>query len=193
MKYQNAFELYRGQDYEKAVAAYKEILARAPETEDAVSARGVLADCLVNLRQNAKKGSPEKADYAKQATEAEDFVATQYKGKAEALVRVAGNETLRLAAKEKDFGELGRAQQLYDAYFANYSEHYNAAQMAYVLATQRRVRPPVPRHLQRQDGQHRRAGEVAAPVRERDEKGWRAHHGAAEPRPHAAEARVRRV
>ena len=136
MKYQNAFELYRGQDYEKAVAAYKEILARAPETEDAVSARGVLADCYINLRQNAKKGSPEQADYAKQAAEAEDFVATQFKGKSEALVRVAGNETLRLAAKEKDFGEIGRAQQLYDAYFANYPDHFNAAQIAYVLATQ---------------------------------------------------------
>ena len=136
MQYQNAFELYRGQEYEKAVAAYKDILARAPESEESVSARGVLADCLVNLRQNAKKGSPEKADYAKQATEAEDFVATQYKGKAEALVRVAGNETLRLAAKEHDMGERGRAQQLYDAYFANYPDHYNAAQMAYTLAIQ---------------------------------------------------------
>jgi len=136
MKYQNAFELYRGQDYEKAVAAYKEILARAPESEDAVSARGVLADCFINLRQNAKKGSPEQADYAKQAVEAEDFVSTQYKGKPEALVRVAGNETLRLAAKEKDFGEIARAQQLYDAYFANYPEHFNAAQIAYVLASQ---------------------------------------------------------
>ena len=109
MKYQNAFELYRGQEYEKAVAAYKELLDRVKdETEDSVSARGVLADCYVNLRQNAKKGSPEKADYAKLAAETEDFVATQYKGKAEALVRLAGNETLRLAAKEHDMGERGR-------------------------------------------------------------------------------------
>ena len=136
MKYQNAFELYRGQEYEKAVAAYKDILGRVKdETVDSASARGVLADCYVNLRQNAKKGSPEQADYAKLAAEAEDFVSTQYKGKDEALVRVAGNETLRLAAKEHDMGERGRAQQLYDAYFANYPEHYNAAQMAYVLAS----------------------------------------------------------
>ena len=135
-KYQDAFELYRGQEYEKAVAAYKSLLERVKdETEDSVSARGVLADCYVNLRQNAKQGSPERADYAKLAAEAEDFVATQYKGKAEALVRVAGNETLRLAAKEHDMGERGRAQQLYDAYFANYPAHYNAAQMAYSLAS----------------------------------------------------------
>ena len=33
-------------------------------------------------------------------------------------------------------GERGRAQQLYDAYFANYPEHYNAAQMSYALASQ---------------------------------------------------------
>ena len=136
-KYQDAFELYRGQEYEKAVAAYKGLLERVKdETEDSVSARGVLADCYVNLRQNAKKGSPEQADYAKSAAEAEDFVATQYKEKPEALVRLAGNETLRLAAKEHDMGERGRAQQLYDAYFANYPNHYNAAQMAYSLASQ---------------------------------------------------------
>ena len=135
-RFQNAYDLYRGQEYEKAIAAYKDILSRAPESEETVTARGVLADCYVNLRQNAKKGSPEKADYAKLAAETEDFVATQYKGKAEALVRLAGNETLRLAAKEHDMGERGRAQQLYDAYFANYPEHYNAAQMSYALASQ---------------------------------------------------------
>ena len=136
-KYQDAFELYRGQDYAKAVEAYKKILANLEaETEDSASARGVLADCYVNLRQNAKKGSPEQADFAKLATEAEDFVSTQFKGKSEELVRLAGNETLRLAAKEKDLGNLARAQQLYDAFFENYPDHYNAAQMSYTLATQ---------------------------------------------------------
>ena len=135
-KYQDAFELYRSQEYGKAVEAYKKILANLEEeTEDSASARGVLADCYVNLRQNAKKGSPEQADFAKLATETEDFVSSQYKGKAEALVRVAGNETLRLAAKEKDFGNLARAQQLYDAFFNNYPDHYNAAQMSYTLAS----------------------------------------------------------
>ena len=135
-EYQNAFELYRGQEYDKAVEAYKKILANLKEeTEDSASARGVLADCYVNLRQNAKKGSPEHADFAKLAAEAEDFVSTQYKGKAEALVRVAGNETLRLAAKEKDLGDRARAQQLYDAFFENYPDHYNAAQMSYTLAS----------------------------------------------------------
>ena len=136
MKYQNAFALYRGQEYAQAVAAYTDILARAPESEESVRARGVLADCYMNLRQNARRGSPEQADYARLAAEAEDFVATQYKGKAEALIRAAGNETLRLAAKEKDYGAHSRAQQLYDAYFANYPDHFNAAQIAYVLATQ---------------------------------------------------------
>lgn len=136
-QYQNAFELYRGEEYEKAVAAYKDILSRLKEeTEDSVSARGVLADCYVNLRQNAKKGSPEQADYAKLAAEAEDFVSTKYKGGPEAIVRVAGNETLRLAAKEHDMGERGRAQKLYDAFFESYPEHYNAAQMSYALAAQ---------------------------------------------------------
>ncbi len=136
LKCQNAFELYRGQEYEKAIAAYKNILARAPESKETVNARGVIAECYVNLRQNAKKGSSEQADFAKSAKEAEDFVATQYKGKSGALVRAAGNQTLRLAAKEHNMGERVRSQELYDAYFANYPEHYNAAQMAYVLAIQ---------------------------------------------------------
>ena len=136
MKYLNAYELYRSQDYKNAVEAYMNLFANVKdETEDYVKARGVLADCYVNLRQNAKKGSPELADYAKLAAEAEDFVATQYTGKAEALIRVAGNETLRLAAKEKDLKNNDRAEKLYDAYFANYPDHFNAGQTAYLLAT----------------------------------------------------------
>ncbi len=144
MKYFNAHELYRSQEYEKAAEEYKNLFENVKEeTEDYVRARGVLADCYLNLRENAKAGSPEKDKYAKLTEEAEDFVATQYKEEKgqpadkdkELLVRAAGNETLRLAAKEKDLKNNDRAEKLYDAYFANYPSHFNAGQTAYLLGT----------------------------------------------------------
>ena len=136
MQVGTAYELYRGQEYAKAADAYKDLVARMGETKEAVNARGVLAECYVNLRQDAKKGSKEQEEYAKQAKETEDFLATQYKGKGEDLVRAAGDCTLRLAAKENDLGDRARAHELYGAYFANYPDHYNAAQTANVLASQ---------------------------------------------------------
>ena len=134
MEYFNAHELYRSQDYKNAAAAYTNLFENVKEeTEDYVRARGVLADCYLNLREDAKAGS-EKDKYAKLAEEAEDFVATQYKDK-EVLIRAAGNETLRLAAKEKDLKNNDRAEKLYDAYFTNYPNHFNAGQTAYLLGT----------------------------------------------------------
>ena len=136
MQVATAYELYRGREYAKAAEAYRELLVRMGETKEAVNARGILAECYINLRQDAKKGSKEQEDYAKQAKEAEDFVATQYRGKDAELVRAAGDCTLRFAAKERDLGNRKRAYELYDAYFANYPNHYNAAQTANVLASQ---------------------------------------------------------
>jgi len=134
MRFQKAYDLFREGEYEKAIAAYETILANAPDSKDTVNARGVIAECYIKLRQNTKEGSPERAKYEKSVREAEDFLATQYKGKDEPLMRAAGDQTLRLAALEHDAGMRTREQELYDAYFANYPDHVNAAQTAYLLA-----------------------------------------------------------
>ncbi len=136
MRFNSAFELFHGGEYEKAVAAYEAILAHAPESKETVNARGVMAECYIKLRENAKKGSPEQAKYEKSATEAEDFMATQYKGKDDALVSVAGNQTLRLAATEHDLGRRARAEKLYELYFTNYPAHVSSAQTAHRLANE---------------------------------------------------------
>ena len=136
MRFQKAYDLFHEGEYEKAIAAYETILAAAPDSKDTVNARGVIAECYITLRRNAKDGSPERAQYEKAAKEAEDFVATQYKGKDEPLMRAAGDQTLRLAALEHDAGMRTREQELYDAYFANYPDHVNAAQTAYRLANE---------------------------------------------------------
>ena len=134
-KYQNAFELYRSGEFENAAKAYQDLLGHVKaETTDSVYARGVLADCYVELRQSAK--ADKKEEYAKNAVEAENYVATQYKDQPDALVYEAGNATLRLAAKEKDLRNRDRAQFLYDAYFTNYPKHGDAPQQAYSLASQ---------------------------------------------------------
>lgn len=134
MRFQKAYDLFREGEYEKSIAAYETILANAPDSKDTVNARGVIAECYIKLRQNTKEGSPERAKYEKSVREAEDFLATQYKGKDEPLMRAAGDQTLRLAALEHDAGMRTREQELYDAYFANYPDHVNVAQTAYLLA-----------------------------------------------------------
>ncbi len=136
MRFNSAFELFHGGEYEKAIAAYEAILAHAPESKEVVNARGVIAECYVNLRQNAKDGSPERANYEKAATEAEDFVASQYAGKADDIIAAAGNQTLRLAALEHDLKMYAREQALYKAYFTNYPTHVSVAQTAYRLANE---------------------------------------------------------
>ena len=134
-EYQNAFEQYRSGEFENAAKAYQDLLGHVKaETTDSVYARGVLAECYVELRQNAK--ADKKEEYAKKAVEAENYVATQYKDQTDALVYEAGNATLRLAAKEKDLRNRDRAQFLYDAYFTNYPKHGDAPQQAYSLASQ---------------------------------------------------------
>ncbi len=134
MKYGGAYDLYRNQDYAKAVEEYNKILEKAPEGKDAVEARGIVAECYIKMRQDAKKGSKEWNDHSKSAKEAEDFLATQYKGKDDKLIRAAGDCVLRLAAKENDSGETDRARELYDAYFANYPTHFNVSKIAFLLA-----------------------------------------------------------
>ena len=136
MRFQKAYDLFREGDYEKAVAAYEAILANAPDSKDTVNARGVIAECYIKLRQNAKDGSPERDQYEKSAREAEDFLATQYKDKDEPIMRAAGNQTLRLAALEHDAGMRTREQELYKDYFESYPNHVSAAQTAYRLANE---------------------------------------------------------
>ncbi len=136
MQFTNAGVIMREGNYEEAVKAYREVLSQLPEVPDAVSAVASLAECYLNLWQRARKGA-EKDALRLDADAVEGYLCERFAGAAKgAYNKQAGDLTLYLASKEKAFGNLERAQEVYDMYFAAYPEHYNAAQMALNLAGQ---------------------------------------------------------
>ncbi len=135
MQFANAFESYKDGDYKKAVKAYQDILAQFPEKEESVGAVAILAECYLNLWQNEKPGKEKEARRV-EANAVEGYLAERFSGMKADFTKTAGDEVLRLAAKERDLGALARSQQMYDAYFHYYPSHYNASQMALSLAGQ---------------------------------------------------------
>lgn len=133
MQFQNAYENYRDGDYAKAVKAYGDILVQFPEVEESVGAVGILAESYLNLWLN-ERDAAKKLEMRLSANAAEGYLAERFSGLKPAFLRPAGDELLRLAAKENDLGERARADAVYDLFFSNYPTHYNAAQTALSLA-----------------------------------------------------------
>ncbi len=133
MQFVNAHEAYRGNDYEKAIKDYLEILARFTTVEESVEAVANLADSYLQLWLG-EKNKQVKENLRLNADAVEGYLAEYFSGKTDSMKRAAGDRVLSLAAHERDAGSLARAQGLYDMYFTYYPDHYNAAQMAYRLA-----------------------------------------------------------
>lgn len=136
MQFRHAYETYRGGDYVAAEKAYCEILGQFPEQDESIDALSTLAECYINLWQRGKTPA-EKLGWRLNADAVEGYLAERFSGLGKrALYRAAGDQTLRLAARESDMGNKAGAKGLYDAYFKNYPQHYNAPQMAMALAGQ---------------------------------------------------------
>jgi TolA-binding protein len=135
MQFRHAYETYRGGDYAAAEKAYREVLAQFPEIEESVDAVATLAECYINLWQRGKTPA-ERLEWRLSADAVEGYMAERFSGLKRNIYRLAGDQTLRLAAKENDLGNKLGAKNLYDLYFKNFPYHYNAAQMAMSLAGQ---------------------------------------------------------
>jgi len=135
MQFRHAYETYKGGDYEAAEKAYREVLAQFPELEESIDALASLAECYINLWQRGKTPA-DKQYWRLNADAVEGYIAERFSGIKRSLYRPAGDQTLRLAARENDLGNKLGAKNLYDLYFKNYSRHYNAPQMAMALAGQ---------------------------------------------------------
>ena len=135
-QFRNAWEIYKSNDVAKTIDTYSALLAQYPEYLESVGALSILAQSYISQWQDEK--DKDKKLYYRLAAEAiEGQIAERFAElRNGALVRPAGDETLRLAALEHDSGALGRADQLYALYFKNYPTHYNAAQMALSLGGQ---------------------------------------------------------
>jgi len=135
MQFRHAYETYRSGDYVAAEKAYRDVLAQFPEIEESIDALASLAECYINLWQRGKTPA-EKLEWRLCADTVEGYLAERFSGIKKNLYRPAGDQTLRLAAKENDLGNKLGAKNLYDLYFKNYPRHYNASQMAMALAGQ---------------------------------------------------------
>lgn len=133
MQFANAYELFRGNNFEKAIDAYADILRQFPETEESIGAVANMAASYLELLKNAK--TPEEKNLIRiYADTVENYLCERFSGLKSDYIRPAGDEVLRLAASERDNGALARSAELYDSFFENYPTHYNAAAQAYVQA-----------------------------------------------------------
>lgn len=133
MQFENAFAVYRTGDCAAAIKAYTPLIEQFPDAEEVPGAVAVLADCNLSLWHDAKDAQ-KKQSYRAAADAAEQDLVKRFAGVNDARARAAGDELQRLAAKERELGALARSQQVYDLYFKNFPNHYNAAQRALSLA-----------------------------------------------------------
>ena len=136
VQFKNAWEVYKSNDVPKTIDTYTALLASYPEFKESVGALSILAQSYISQWQTEKDPN-KKLEYRLSAEAVEGQIAERFSEfRNPEIVRVAGDETLRLAAQEHDAGALARAEQLYTLYFKNYPTHYNAAQLALSLAGQ---------------------------------------------------------
>lgn len=133
MQFASAFEIYRNGDCAAALKAYEALIQQFPDAEEVPGAVAVVVDCNLSLWHDAKDAQKKQA-YRAAADAAEEDLVKRFVGVNDARARAAGDELQRLAAKERELGALARSQQVYDLYFKNFPNHYNAAQRALSLA-----------------------------------------------------------
>ena len=135
MMFKTADEKFANHDYAGAVSEYYQALERHPEgSKVAVSAVESLASSLVQLAR--REQDPEKkASLRLDADAVEGYLGERFSGAADKTVMTeGGNSLLRVAALEKQLGNLAKADELYRLFFTKYSRHVLAAHMAAATA-----------------------------------------------------------
>ena len=134
MQFRAANDKFAENDYEGAIKDYLDVLSRFPEMKESISAIENLVTCYVNLMARSDDEA-KKADWRLDADAVEGYIAERFGGnKNREIMTLAGESVLRIAAKEKQFGELARADRLYKAFLLNYRRHVTAAATAAALA-----------------------------------------------------------
>ncbi len=134
MQFKEAKEKYLDKDYPAAIKAYNDALALMPESKYSVDAIENVVNALHFLRQRKKDDEAAQADYRIDIDAIEGYLSERFSGSRDNDMMIkAGDATIRLAALEKDLGDLGRADALYKAFIRNYRRHPNAALMALAL------------------------------------------------------------
>jgi len=127
MQFQGARAKLAEGDYEGAITDSLDVLARFPEVKESIDAIEGLVSAYLGLIVR-KKGTPEQLEaWRMDADAVEGYLSERFAGSRDkVLMTEAGDATLRVAAKEKERGEIARADALYKAFLSNYRAHVNA-------------------------------------------------------------------
>jgi len=134
MQFTNANEKLGEGDYQGAIDDYLTALASYPEGRESVLAVENIANAYLNMIVRSKDKAKVES-WRLDADAVEGYLSERFGGSSDKLVMTeAGDATMRLAAKEKSFGNLSRADRLYEAFLTNYRRHVNAAPTAAAMA-----------------------------------------------------------
>ncbi len=131
MQFRGAQDKFGSGDYKGAIADYMEALARYPEGKESVAAIENVATAYLNLIARNRDGDAQREEWRLDADAVEGYLAERFAGHRDrAVMTDAGDAVLRLAALEKQRGEIARADRLYKDFLVNYRRHANAALLA---------------------------------------------------------------
>ena len=136
IQFKTAAEKLGEGDYEGAIKDYEAALSRYPERKESVRAIENIATAYHQLIQRSKE--EDKIESWRIDVDAvEGYLAERFAGNRDRMVMTeAGDAVLRLAALEKQRGEISRADALYQAFLHNYRRHVNAATTAAAMANE---------------------------------------------------------
>ena len=136
MQFRSPAEKMAEDKVEEAIKEYLEVLSRYPEVKESIYAVEEVIRGLLGLIQ-ANKDDPKVADWRIDADAMEGYLAERFAGlKDRELMTMAGEAVLRLAAFEKQLGQLSRADRLYGEFLKNYRRHVSAPNQASQLLSE---------------------------------------------------------
>ena len=136
MQFKAADDKLAERDYVGAIKEYYAVLAANPECPESIHAIENLAtaylDQIVRLKPDEKT---KREDLRIDADAVEGYLAERFANfKNRSIMTEAGNAVLRLAAKEKSFGNMPQSLHLYKEFMVNYRHHVQAPSTASIMA-----------------------------------------------------------
>ena len=135
-QFNDANEKFAAGQYLEAIESYYGVLKRFPEILESVGAVENVASAYLDLILETKDAKL-KDEYRLNADAVEGYLAERFAGaKNRVIMTEAGNAVIRLAAKEQQYKNAVRANELYVDFFTNYREHAAAASTCAVKANE---------------------------------------------------------
>lgn len=137
MQFRAAYELYAEQNWDGAIKEYLQVLGTYPETMESIGAIENLISTYLNKIIRIKNNPKQVEELRIDADAIEGYLSERFAGnKSRELMTAAGDAVMRVANKERGYGDFGRADALTKAFLLNYTRHVNAAPIALALMSE---------------------------------------------------------